>query len=304
MPKAANNRLLAGLSLLAALLTFPLIGFGAVVRLKGGGLGCPDWPLCYGKVTPLGHLLSPPGTELQQGLEMGHRYVAAFLGLICIAIAWRALKTPFLRWALLILGMVVFQGLLGRYTVTLRLAGWTVASHLLFGNICFALIVSFALRVRRLNAPGPWIAPESRILLPAFLLTLLTLVLGGYTSGSGASYHCPGWPLCPDSFPGMLIEPNLKLINFSHRLSAALAALATGWALRRLWQQGTRHRWLLLALGGLFLVEVGVGAANALTFVPVPLSGLHTLIAATIIGLFAALFTPQAHEAPQPPEAA
>tara|TARA_Y100001934_G_scaffold275881_1_gene371269 strand:+ start:253 stop:1167 length:915 start_codon:yes stop_codon:yes gene_type:complete len=293
MPTARNNRLLAGLSLLAALLTFPLIGFGAIVRLKGGGLGCPDWPLCYGKVTPLGHLLSPPGAELQQGLEMGHRYVASLLGLICIAMVWKAVRSPFFRWAMLILGLVIFQGLLGRYTVTLKLAGWTVAAHLLFGNICFVMIVSFALRTRRLTKPGPWIAPQTKVLLPAFFLTLLTLVLGGYTSGSGASYHCPGWPLCPNHFPGMEIEPSLKMIHFSHRLAAAFATIATGWGLFRLWQNQALNRNLILLLASLFLMEVVIGAANALTFVPVPLSGLHTLVAALIIGLFAAILTPK-----------
>ncbi len=299
-----SYRSLIWLSISSVLLTFPLIGFGAIVRLKGGGLGCPDWPLCYGRVTPIGHLLSPPGAELQQGLEMGHRYVAMILGLLCISMVIAAWRSSYRRWAVGILLLVIFQGMLGRYTVTLKLAGWTVASHLLFGNICFAFIVSFALRARNLTSPGPLFNQRTRLLIPAFALTLLTLVLGGYTSGSGASYHCPGWPLCPDTFPGMQIQSTLKAINFSHRIAAGSATIVTLWALFKLWRRQSLHRGLIIALGLLFLVEVTLGAAAALTFVPVPLSGLHTLTAALIVGFFAAALTPAAPQSAVPVEAA
>jgi len=279
---------LAVIAWMTAGLTFPLIAFGAIVRLKGGGLGCPDWPLCWGELTPLGQVISPAAHQVQQALEMGHRYVATTVGLLSIALlvmAWRSeVLRPVRGLALGVLSLVIVQGLFGALTVTSGLQPWTVAGHLLGGNLCFIAIILLALRAGELaNGSG-----FKRIFWPrsalsdALLMTLVAMVFGGVVSGSGASYHCPGWPLCPSEFPGLEMNRSLQDLNLSHRLLAGMAGLAILRALLQAWRDGAA-RPLVLATALLLIVEVAVGAINALTHIPVPISTLHTALAALIV---------------------
>ena len=124
----------------AIFITWPLIPFGAYVRLKNAGLSCPDWPLCFGQLIP------PPGYEI--GLEVGHRLMAVFLGLLIILIALLSFRekkyTIYRKLAVINLTLVIFQGILGGLTVTMKLWPPMVVFHLLGGNILFGLIVYFS----------------------------------------------------------------------------------------------------------------------------------------------------------------
>jgi heme a synthase len=290
---------LAVIAWMTAALTFPLIAFGAIVRLKGGGLGCPDWPLCWGELTPLGQIISPAAHQVQQALEMGHRYVATTVGLLSIVlvvVAWRseALR-PLRRLALGVLTLVIVQGLFGALTVTSGLKAWSVAGHLLGGNLCFIAIILLARRADQLsNGNGfPRIFWCRSPLSDALLMILVAMVFGGVVSGSGASYHCPGWPLCPSEFPGLEMDRGLQHLNLTHRLLAGLAGLALLRALLQAWRGGAA-RPLVFATGLLLIVEVAVGAINALTHIPVPISTLHTAVAALIVaGLTVLLSDPR-----------
>ena len=121
----------------AALLTWPLIPFGAFVRLKNAGLSCPDWPLCYGQLVP------PAGYEI--ALETGHRFVAALLGLLIITIAivsFRQRSNFHIRGlALFSLVLVCIQGLIGALTVTMTLWPPIVTLHLIGGNLLFLSLI-------------------------------------------------------------------------------------------------------------------------------------------------------------------
>jgi cytochrome c oxidase assembly protein subunit 15 len=288
---------LQAIAWLAAALTFPLIAFGAIVRLKGGGLGCPDWPLCWGQLTPLGQVISPAPQGVQQALEMGHRYVATTVGMLCIVpvvMTWRnEVLRPLRSLAVGVLVLVIVQGLLGALTVTSGLQAWSVAAHLLGGNLCLVAMVLFARRAGQVARNGGFdrLFWARSPLSDALWMILVAMLIGGLVSGSGASYHCPGWPLCPAEFPGLEINPRLQHLNLTHRLLAGIAGLAI---LRGLWQ-GWRNgasRLLTLGIGVALLAEVAVGALNALTHIPVPISTLHTALAALIVaGLTALLST-------------
>ena len=126
----------------AALLTWPLIPFGAFVRLKNAGLSCPDWPLCYGQFIP------PPGFEI--ALETGHRFVATLLGILIITITVKTFQQPAFRryrkLAVISLILVCIQGILGALTVTMVLWPPVVTMHLLVGNILFGILVYLSRR--------------------------------------------------------------------------------------------------------------------------------------------------------------
>jgi cytochrome c oxidase assembly protein subunit 15 len=144
-------------------LTLDLIMFGAFVRLTDSGLGCPDWPGCYGKVTPLGAMTDiqqaaqampyGPVTLSKAWIEMIHRYVGAFLGLLIIAIVWMAWRyrrelgrSPVL--AVVTLVAVCVQGAFGAWTVTHKLMPAVVTLHLVLGLSLLALITWLAARER------------------------------------------------------------------------------------------------------------------------------------------------------------
>src|SRR4051812_15139721 len=137
-------KVLRRLALAALLLAFCVVVFGAYVRLTAAGLGCPDWPGCYGHVTPAG-VENAPLEVGKAWREMIHRYLASTLGLLILVIAllsvaWRRQRGLPLALPLGLVGLVVFQGLLGMWTVTLLLKPLIVTAHLAFGLATLSLL--------------------------------------------------------------------------------------------------------------------------------------------------------------------
>ena len=215
---------LAALTALTLFLTFDLIVFGAFTRLSDSGLGCPDWPGCYGQASPLGAqadihaamstLPSGPVTTAKAWIEMVHRYLAMTVGLliaVAAAISWRARASlPHSAWwATLTLGWVLVQGLFGKYTVTLKLYPAIVTLHLLGAMLLLALLVlqheSFRKRPQPV-ATGPQRSVAAGVSLPrtvsaaavAAVLGTVTLqiALGGWVSTNYAVLACTGFPAC------------------------------------------------------------------------------------------------------------
>jgi heme a synthase len=263
------------LALAATLLAFCVVVFGAYVRLSDAGLGCPDWPGCYGHVTPAAAAEANAGTAqapLHVGKawkEMIHRYAAGTLGLLILVIAgcalrWRKQPGVPLVLPLSLVGLVMFQGLLGMWTVTLLLKPLIVTLHLLFGLTTLSLLWWLWLTLRR-RSSNPWSGTRSamgggstaallrpaplplrRLALVGLIALSLQIVLGGWTSTNYAAISCPDFPKCQDSWwpdadfadafvpwrglgvnyeGGVLALSARVAIHFTHRLGAVMATL-------------------------------------------------------------------------------
>jgi cytochrome c oxidase assembly protein subunit 15 len=202
-------------------LTFDLIVFGAFTRLTDSGLGCPDWPGCYGAANPfLAHeqivaaeTLMPTGpvTVVKAWIEMIHRYLAMTIGVLIVAMmaqAWyqwiktrRVEYAPWLPTALFF--FVCLQGAFGAWTVTLKLQPVIVTTHLLLGMGLLSMLVWYGGRQNHLHAPRELVSASPpamrniRILAGvAATLLLVQLALGGWTSTNYATLACNDFPLC------------------------------------------------------------------------------------------------------------
>ena len=213
---------LRALTLLALVLTFDLVLFGAFTRLSDSGLGCPDWPGCYGSASPLGAhaeiteaqtaMPTGPVTHRKAWIEMIHRYLATGVGaLMTVLMIWSALAVRRLRrsdpaaaariapgWAALGFVWVCLQGAFGALTVTMKLYPAIVTVHLLGG---IGLLVLLAVQMQR-HDPQPLALPAGLRAAAWGVLALLVLqvALGGWVSTNYAVLACTSFPTCQGSW--------------------------------------------------------------------------------------------------------
>lgn len=205
----------------ALLLCFGVVVLGAYVRLSAAGLGCPDWPGCYGHLTPTGAVAAQandPGFYAGQAVEVGkawkemvHRYFAATLGFLIVIIAalaiqFRRQRIVSLPLALGLLGLVIAQGVFGALTVTWRLKPLIVTGHLLFGlsTLATLFILWRSLERRHDSLMGRHLRNPSLATPLAAALALagvaVQIALGGWTSTNYAATACPDFPRCQGSW--------------------------------------------------------------------------------------------------------
>jgi cytochrome c oxidase assembly protein subunit 15 len=206
---------LRALTLLAAFLTFDLILVGALTRLTDSGLGCPDWPGCYGSASPLGArdeihaaqsaMPTGPVTHGKAWMEMVHRYMAGGVGFLLVvlaALSWRLWRrgrregaaAPSPWWATLSLVWVLVQGLFGAWTVTMKLFPAIVTTHLL---LALGLRMLLAWQAEAYEPrPLRWPAGLRRAFAAFTLLAIVQVALGGWVSTNYAVLACQDFPTC------------------------------------------------------------------------------------------------------------
>jgi heme a synthase len=299
-------RVLVTLTLVLAVV---VVVVGAYVRLSDAGLGCPDWPLCYGQAVPGG--IADGDTLSKAWKEMGHRYLAGTLGLAILAlslVAWRTRQTPKLAAALL--ALVLLQATLGAWTVTMLLKPAIVTAHLLGGMAILALLAWIAMtEFFGMKGPAPASLRGSASLALAALI--VQIALGGWVSSNYAALACPDVPLChgqlvpPMDFGNafhvvrelgqtpqgeLLSREALTAIHWSHRMFALVAAAAIGWAAYRAFPVS---RALALLVAALLALQFSLGVANVLVSRPLELAAAHNagaaalLIALVVLNFFA-----------------
>ncbi len=355
----------------AVLLVFVVIVLGAFVRLSDAGLGCPDWPTCYGKAAWPHHehdiaaaneaFPERPVEKHKAWREQVHRHFAATLGALVLVLAlranWRvplrrygvlvaavaaasgtflyiaghytasvlasvlALGTPlalalysgrhsvppWARYSAVLLSLIMFQAMLGMWTVTWKLKPIVVMGHLLGGLAVFALLVWAAERSRvapRVLSGAGWLRPWVWL---GLVVLIAQIALGGWTSANYAALSCgldfpqclgQWWPATDfreafvlwrgigvDYEGGILDAPARTAIQLSHRIGAMVTVAAVLIVVAALFRvRGMRGPALVLA--ALLVVQVALGIGNVWLGLPLPVATAHNGVAALLVAQF------------------
>ncbi|WP_299598011.1 heme A synthase [uncultured Microbulbifer sp.] len=308
------------LAMIGTGLALVVVVLGAFTRLSHAGLGCPDWPGCYG------HLLWPndgheiaaanlafPDTPVETDKtwpEMVHRYFAGMLLLLVAGLTymfWRRRGHRGFIQSHILLGLIILQAAFGMWTVTLKLWPQVVTAHLLGGMATLSVLWMLAERLRyrkRLVPPHEFTALQKLrpLAVAAVIVVVLQITLGGWTSSNYAALACPDFPTChnqwwpetdfsqgfnvaqqigPNYLGGALEGDARTAIHLTHRIGAIIVSLLVGLLALLAWRAGSR-RWAQ----GLFAVlclQVGLGIANVVMSLPLSIAVAHNAGAALLL---------------------
>ena len=313
------------IALLASALALVVVVLGAFVRLSDAGLGCPDWPGCYGHLdvpktqqeVQLANTAYPerPVEAAKAWKEMIHRYFAGALGLLIFLMAILAIRNRHSEKQqvfvpVFLVGLIIFQALLGMWTVTIKLNPTIVMSHLMGGLATLSLLWWVSLRQGRLfvqRLPGTDdYSRLRRIALIGLLIVIFQIMLGGWTSANYAALHCPDFPTCQgqwipsldfteaftlwhgteQNFEGGIMDNDARVtIHFVHRVMAAVTFVYLGaLALSLLLNQRFRPlRKFGVALSLVLVAQVVLGISNVLLALPLLVAVGHNAGAALLL---------------------
>ena len=310
------------LSFLGAAFTLFVISLGAWVRLTDAGLGCPDWPGCYGLLTTpdtADELAQArenyPGANIDVGKawrEMLHRYVAGILGLYVFFITYISIKYSRQNCTLplLISVLIIVQAIMGMLTVTMLVKPTIVTTHLFFGMLTATLLFINGLKYADINI--------SQVRIPAYALTavfvtwsllIVQILLGGWTSTNYASVACTDFPKCLDQwypkemiFEGAFNLVNLPDINYEggflaygskvavhyiHRVTALILTfffLLTIYVVFNLKEHHFLNKVVVVSIV-FFVLQVALGISNVVYSLPLNIAVWHTMNAAILMAL-------------------
>lgn len=321
-----ENRLAYRIALFATLLALLVIMLGAYTRLKDAGLGCPDWPGCYGMIvapdTP-DRIVSAntafPGHVIEQGkawIEMTHRYFAGTLGVLILILGIlsfgkRQRTKPPLGLAMGLMALVIFQALLGKWTVTMRLLPLVVMSHLLGGMTLLSLLWLMCLRLGnffKVNGFYHPIAKGMRIgAVIGLTIVALQIFLGGWTSANYAALICPDFPFCQGklwpsgmnyhsafslwlqtgaNFEGGTLDNITRVtIHMVHRLGAVITLVYLSWLSFWILQSNKTKalRGVAVFILIILFIQLCLGIANVVLMLPLSVAVAHNGLAAILL---------------------
>ncbi|HZV96398.1 MAG TPA: COX15/CtaA family protein [Candidatus Nitrosocosmicus sp.] len=254
---------------------------GNIVSSTGSGLGCPDWPLCHGRVIP------PGGTEIW--IEFRHRLAVPLFSVLLVATAfltWRRATAPALRrLAVALVGLLIAQIVLGGVTVLLGLSPLVSTVHLLTALTVLAGLITICAvplagrgaaegETSNSTVPRPPEPRLARLATAGLVVLIVQLALGGYVRHSGAGLACPDFPLCSgDVFPG-------HWLGWVHWLHRWLGVLLLGFFLHLAWAS---RRGALAGVGvvvaGAALAQVSLGILAVLLRLPTAVRASHAVVA-------------------------
>ena len=276
------------LTLITLASIFALVVLGGVVRVTESGLGCPDWPLCHGKIIP--------DANAATLIEYSHRLVASLVGMLVLAtavVAWRRYRTrAWIFWPSLIgVVLIIVQSALGGATVLTELEGEFVMAHLALAEALTAVFILVALDAWK-GVAFSTIRMDGVAILAAIaaLAVYVLLITGSYTTVSGASGACNRWPLCQDG--NLYVLAKLPIIHMVHRLAAVIAVIAAfavvAWAWRSRVTRPDVALASLLALA-VYALQVFAGALVVWWGLPVEMRALHLALATVVWMAFVVL---------------
>lgn len=320
-----RSSLFTRLLLFACLLALVVVVLGAYVRLSNAGLGCPDWPGCYGQIgVPQNSMeihqanqdFPQRPVEISKAWkEMVHRYFAGILGvviLILAILAWlhRNDRNQQVMIPTVLVGLVIFQAILGMWTVTWLLKPAIVTAHLLGGMTILALLWWLRLRHTQLwkaiLATGTSVRALRPLALSGLVVLGIQILLGGWTSANYAALSCPDFPVCQGTwwpptdfkeaftlwrgiglnYEGGLLSNNARVtIHLVHRIGALVTFVVLGYLSIKLIQ--AKYDYVLRNMGRVLLLvlllQVSLGIANVLMALPLSIAVAHNAVAVLLL---------------------
>ena len=310
-----NN--IKNLSFLGICLAFVVIALGAWTRLVDAGLGCPDWPGCYGFVVfpinetdiAIAESLYPEFPyDINKAIpEVVHRYFAATLGLFAIFLVYLSFKQNENKnirlWTIGLLIFICCQGIFGYLTVSLKLLPIIVTGHLFGGFTTLTLFFYIFLKSSNFEILNKMKIPNLKFIAGlAFFILIIQIFLGVWTSTNYASLACADFPTCqgsylpemdfkngfnlnqevgPNYLYGLLDNPSRVAVHYSHRVSAILVTLIFLILMSKLWF--TNAAPLASTLGILLITQISLGIINVVYVLPLYVAIAHNLVAATLL---------------------
>ena len=301
-------------SLWSGLLGFIVVALGAWTRLADAGLGCPDWPGCYGFVTipvspeeiDLANTKFPDTPyEVAKAIpEVVHRYFAAALGFMILCIACIAFKNKELpsdvrKLSFFLIAWVIMQGTFGYWTVSLKLWPQVVTTHLMSGFLTTGLLWLLYYKTKdRLQERTQWnfSSATKKLFTISIALVAVQIFLGAWTSTNYASYSCTDFPLCqgqilpdanfkqgfdffqsigPNYLGGQMDHDSRVAIHLTHRFGAIVVTLFLLFMSYHLYIR--KFQTLALGLVGFLTLQVLLGISNVIFALPLLVAVGHNL---------------------------